>query len=75
LQGSSVLDAALWLRRWALGSTTFLLQGVAYRPPTLQSHCLSCVCLLIVGHWDQLLAPPLFSGALSVFHQPSLLLC
>jgi hypothetical protein len=29
-----------------------LLQGVAYHPPTLHLHYLSCVCLLIVQHWD-----------------------
>jgi hypothetical protein len=29
-----------------------LLQGVAFHPPTLSLHCLSCVCLQILWHWD-----------------------
>jgi hypothetical protein len=50
LQSSLALGAAPWLRRWALWSTSYPALGSGLLPTC--SSCLSCVCLLLVWHWD-----------------------
>jgi hypothetical protein len=68
LQCCLTLDVAHWLRRWAMWTATCSISGSSLSPACCQSFCLSSHLFTERSLGDHLLAPPHFSGALTVLH-------